>query len=767
MIGGIIVKAAFAACLVSVVSYFRYHRRGGQTFLTTGRLAYFATVAAVFGAAGYLLSLILTHQFQFTYVWSYSSRELSTPLLVSTFYAGQEGSFMLWTMYTSLIGVFLVLHSRSKGYEPEVMTFFGLIELALLLMLIVKNPFLYVWESWPGQVATGFVPVNGRGLNPLLQNYWMVIHPQVLFSGFSSMGVPYAYAMAALLKRDYRNWIRPATPWLVLGATILGTGIIMGGFWAYETLGWGGYWGWDPVENSSLVPWLFCVASIHTTLSQRKTGGFVRTNLVLAIMCFIMVLYSTFLTRSGVLGDTSVHSFVDAGMWTYWLLIGMIAAFASLSAVLLWIRRREIPRPPVRQNLYTREMALFVGSMALVASALLITAGTSSPIITEILHGTKSAVDTSYYVSTILPLGILIALLAGVGQLLWWNRSSGGEFLKTLRTPVLLAAGVTIVLVIITVREPLVAMFVFGAAFSLFANLQVGLRIARGNPKFAGGSVAHIGMAIMFLGFVASSKYDQKETLALAEGKPVHSMGYTLTYTGYRPIDKERYAFHVNVERGEQRYTVAPVMYYSSYNDGLMRNPDIANLYTKDFYLAPLSLEQKNDSAAGMQNVELKRGETKMMGTLRITFVDFDFPVMQKAAMLEGKEVRIGARLLVREGSGREQPVTPAKVIKGGSQRDEPVRIGDSYEIMIAGMHPDREAKENSRVEIGVKDIQAAAREPSTQGDVLMAEASVKPFINLVWSGVIIVVVGFLVTIVRRAEDASRTAVTDDPPQGT
>jgi cytochrome c-type biogenesis protein CcmF len=146
---------------------------------------------------------------------------------------------MLWTMYTSLIGIFLVLHSRSKGYEPEVMTFFGLIELALLLMLIVKDPFLYVWESWPGQVATGFVPVNGRGLNPLLQNYWMVIHPQVLFSGFSSMGVPYAYAMAALLKRDYRNWIRPATPWLVLGATILGTGIMMGGFWAYETLGWG------------------------------------------------------------------------------------------------------------------------------------------------------------------------------------------------------------------------------------------------------------------------------------------------------------------------------------------------------------------------------------------------------------------------------------------------------------------------------------------------------------------------------------------------
>jgi cytochrome c-type biogenesis protein CcmF len=218
----------------------------------------------------------------------------------------------------------------------------------------------------------------------------------------------------------------------------------------------------------------------------------------------------------------------------------------------------------------------------------------------------------------------------------------------------------------------------------------------------------------------------------------------------------------VDVEREGQKYTVAPIMYYTAYNDGLMRNPDIANLYTKDFYLAPLSLEQKNDSAAGVQNVELKRGETKMIGALRITFVDFDFPVMQKAAMLEGKEVRIGAKLLVREGSRKEEPVTPAKIIKAGEQRDEPVKIGDSYEITIAGMHPDREAKENSRVEIGVKDLQAAARGVGQEGDVLMAEASLKPFINLVWSGVIIVIVGFLVTIVRRGQEASLTAAAAD-----
>ncbi len=299
------------------------------------RAFYHLTVISVILGSATLLYLILTHQFQYTYVWSYSSRALSTPLLISTFYAGQEGSFMLWALFTALIGVFLMRHSARYGYEAQVMSVFGAIELMLLLMLLVKNPFLYVWESWAGEVQPGFMPADGRGLNPLLQNYWMVIHPQVLFSGFAAMGVPYAYAIAALLKRDYDYWFKPATPWIVFGTFVLGMGIMMGGFWAYETLGWGGYWAWDPVENSSLVPWLIGVAAIHTILSQRKSGAFVRTNLVLGMLCFVLVMYSTFLTRSGVLGDTSVHSFVDPGMWAYWLLMGMMALALLVPGVTL------------------------------------------------------------------------------------------------------------------------------------------------------------------------------------------------------------------------------------------------------------------------------------------------------------------------------------------------------------------------------------------------------------------------------------------------
>ncbi len=759
MIGEILVRFAFATCCISVLCYYQNHRSGKAMLLKFGRWFFQTTVLLIVSTAAFLLYLILTHQFQYTYVWSYSSRELPTPLLISTFYAGQEGSFMLWTLYTSIIGIFLIRHSSKKGYEPQVMSVYGLINLTLLLMLIVKNPFLHVWESWPDQVEAGFAPINGRGLNPLLQNYWMVIHPQVLFSGFSSMGVPFAYAVAAMMKRDYNNWIRPATPWLVFGGLILGTGIMMGGFWAYETLGWGGYWGWDPVENSSLVPWLVCIGAIHTTLAQRKTGGFMRANLVLCMLCFIMVLYSTFLTRSGVLGDTSVHSFVDPGMAAYWLLIGMMVLFVSLGGFLFVRRFKEIPRPKAHLNYYSREFALFLGSSALVAAALFITAGTSSPIITEILHGKKSAVDISYYVTTILPIGILIGLLAGIGQLLWWNRSEKRELVKSILWPIALAAATTGALTFVGLHDVLVGAFVFAAAFAFFANIAVAIRIVKGNPKYAGGAVAHIGIAIMFFGFVASSKYDTKQTLSLVQGKPVEALGYTMTYVGFKEFDKEKYAFHVRVQKDGREYEVAPIMYYSSYNDGLMRNPDIANMITKDFYLAPLSLEQKDGTPnATIEKSVLKPGETKKTGDIEITFLGFDMPVMQKTAMIEGKDITIGARLLVRKYGQRPTAVTPLISIQGGKRIDRPATFDNHYEFSIAGMSPERESRENSFVELGIRNLLVVAGQQTgaeKEPDMLVVEASIKPYINLVWSGVIILLVGFLVTIVRRAQEAS------------
>jgi len=763
MIGSVLVNVALVTCLATILSYAVYRKRRSQRLLVSARALYLVTVVTIVATAGYFLSLILTHQFQYTYVWSYSSKELSLPLLMSTFYAGQEGSFMLWTLYTSFFGVLLLRNSSKNGYEPEVMGVYSLILLSLLVMITVKSPFKLVWDSFPGQIASGFAPTDGRGLNPLLQNYWMVIHPQVMFSGFAAMGVPYAYVVAALIKRDYRNWIKPATPWLVVGCLVLGTAIMMGGFWAYETLGWGGYWGWDPVENSSLVPWLFGVAGLHTILTQRKTGRFVRTSFVLTLFAFLMVVYSTFLTRSGVLGDTSVHSFVDPGMLVYWMLVAMIVLFFGIALAMLIVRWKELPKPKTPHSYLSREFAIFLGALTIVATAILVTAGTSSPLITDILYGKKSAVDVSYYATTAIPLGIIIGLLSGIGQLLWWSRSKKTSFLRSLIPPAVFALVTSMTISLLAGAEVLVGVFFFAAVFALVSNLQVGWRIVKGNPRYAGGAIAHIGLAVMFIGFVTSSKFQDKETVSLEQGKPRQVLGYTLTYMGYQPIGNDKYTFKVYAAKDGNSFTVSPIMYYSKYNDGLMRNPDIRNLYSHDFYLAPLSLEQPSSVLdAGVETTMLKVGEERTIGKVKVKFVDFDFPANQREAMLEGKDVEIGARLMVSQDGSNPVEIVPKKIVRKGEMEDEPATFANAFEFTLGQLRPDQENPSNSSVQLSVKDLavnEVAAQAAAGKGDVLVVEATLKPFINLVWSGLIILLLGFVVTIYRRFQEARPRAV--------
>jgi cytochrome c-type biogenesis protein CcmF len=575
----------------------------------------------------------------------------------------------------------------------------------------------------------------------------------VLFLGFSSMAVPYALAVGGLLKRDYNSWIRVATPWSVFGAMALGTGIILGGYWAYETLGWGGFWGWDPVENSSLVPWLICVASIHTTLTQRKSGAFVKTNFVLSLLTFLAVLYSTFLTRSGILGDTSVHSFVDPGNWVYWLLLGCMAVFSALGFGLLFSRIREMPKVPVEHSLLSREFALLLGAFALSFVGLFVAIGTSSPIITTILKDKASAVEISYYIKTNLPLGIAITFLSGLGQLLWWKHSKTTSLLRSLTFPTVMGIVTTALVLLLGSEEVLILLFTFCSAFSLFANLQVGYGIYLGNPKFVGGSVAHIGIAIMCLGFVTSERYDQKQTVALEKGKPMHALGYTMTYVGYRPSEGEKYAFDVEVEHNGKKRVVAPTMYYSEFTKGIMRHPDLINYLTRDFYVSPMSLEEP--SSGKEQKVELQKGAQTSVGALDVTFVDFDFSNMERGAMVEGKEFAIGVDLEVREGKKK----SPLKLLMKNTPKGPefpPVLFSSSdqrqYEFTLVRLLPDREDKSKSRVEFTVK-LPDDGSTPK-KGETLVVEASIKPFINLVWMGTVTLVVGFLLTILRRVEEA-------------
>ena len=774
MFGAAFVLAGFLAALCAALFYIRYLYTPSERMLLAARMGFILAAISQTAASNILLYLILSHKFQYTYVWSYSSTTLSLPLLVSTFYAGQEGSFMLWTLFLSLMGIILLRYTAKHDCEAHVMAVFSLILSFLFFMSVVKNPFAYIWETYPldviqhGAVPPGIehmiwldqakgiwarIPVLGRGLNPLLQNYWMVIHPQILFLGFSSVAVPFSFAVGGLLKKEYTAWSRIAVPWTVFGAMVLGAGIILGGYWAYETLGWGGFWGWDPVENSSLIPWLVCVASIHMMLVQRQNGTFVRMNFIFSMLPFMLVLYSTFLTRSGVLGDTSVHSFVDPGMWAYWLLLAFIFVFAVLGFGIFFKRMKEIPRVAVQHSLISREYVLFLGACALTGAALLVAVGTSSPIITSMMNGKPSAMDISYYVNTVLPFGIVITFLSAFAQLLWWKNSKTKPIMKQMALPAVIALIPTVLVLLMGRKEFLIHLFVYTASFSLFSNFQVIYEIRRANAQFGGGAVAHIGIALMCIGFVTSARYSEKKIVHLEHDRPLKTLGYQMTYRGFSLRDDGKYAFTVDVEQGGRKNSAAPTMYYSEQTQSVIRNPDILNFLHRDLYIEPLMLEDTSGGAE--KQMTLPKDVLQEFEGLKLKFTGFEFSEEQRSAMMEGKPFELYAFVCVFEGMKDSTLSLKMESTKGRTAFLPLIyRAADlkQYEFTLNRVVPEEDSTK-SEVEITVKRFSDQAVH---KNDVLTIEATVKPYINLVWIGTVTLIFGFLLTIIRRAREAMK-----------
>jgi cytochrome c-type biogenesis protein CcmF len=743
--GQYLIIIAFGAALLSSISYFSVHF-GKAKNIRFGRFFFHVAAIGTISSAAFLLYLILTHQFQYTYVWEYSSRDLPLNLLISTFYAGQEGSFHLWAFLMAVIGIFLLAYTSKKDknnndrYEPQVMAVFALIQTFLLFILIMKSPYHFVWESFPGDVHVGFIPQDGRGLNPLLQNFWMTIHPPILFMGFASLAVPFSFAIAALMKNEYNRWLKLALPWALAGAMILGIGIMLGGYWAYGVLGWGGYWGWDPVENSSLVPWILIVAAIHTMITDQKTGKFKKTSLLLVILAFVLVLYSTFLTRSGILGDASVHSFVDPGQVVYLLLVIFLSLFALGGVGLVLFRLKYLrPEKGSTVSLLSRESALFIGAVTLCATALVVAVGTSWPIFA------KGTVDPSFYNRMNLPLAIFIAAVNGISILLKWKHSEEKQFLKGLYTPFAVTAVITLILVIFGMHDILMAVFAGSAIFAFFINAQIIYRMTQKSTAKMGAYVAHIGIMVLFLGIIGSSKYSEEVNVSLPIGETKEALGYNMTYLKATPIpgEPDKYYFNVAVEKDGKGFLLQPIMYYSDYSQGVMKNPDWANLFYKDVYLSPMALEVP-DEFTQEDVVKLNKGEEKEFKGLKIKFVDFDRSHFNRDEMDEGNNI-MGATLEVTNGD-KTETLTALEKISGGSSQHIPVQLAgsDRYIFYLSNVNVQNE----SSVDIAVVDNTEQKQQQSPE--VLVLEASIKPFINFVWFGVLIMGLGFFFSIRKR-----------------
>jgi len=715
---------------------------GDETARRFARRAYRFFAVSILLAGVVMAVLLARRDFRVDYVFQYSGLDLPFHYQLAAFWAGQKGSFLIWLLWGALIGAPLLL-TTGKKLEAPVMGIYTLAQLGILLILIRESPFLMLDHA----------PADGQGLNPLLQDDWMVIHPPIMFVGYALAAVPFAFAMAALFQRDTKEWAARAFPWALAGFLVLGSAILLGGYWAYKTLGWGGYWGWDPVENASLIPWLLGTALIHGLYLEKTRGRYRRANLVLASLVFLSVLYGTFLTRSGVLADFSVHSFVDLGI-SGWL-IGLMAFFFGLSIWLLSTRLREVETAPNEDPVLSRGTFLVLGSIALLTSALVVTAGTSAPLLTRFMEN-PGQVGPEFYNRVNFPLAVVVAfLLAMVPFLTWRGETSPGVLLRRLAPAAVFAFLGSAAAAGFGVHEPFHLALVALALLALATNLQTVVQRARnGGLASAGGYLAHVGVGIILLGFLASSAYDQSVKVTLPQGERVAVGDLALTFQRFLGREgklKER--AEVLVERaGGDSYLAYPQIFVNDRTRQLMVHPSVESFLLADLYLSPLEFDP-GQSPSAIAQVELAKGQTQRLGDVEVTFQGFDMGEKGNALaqMASGGPVTIKAVLDVRRGGTSERIEPIYRFRQGGDVEFPPTALPGGGRVAIGGINATEGA-----VRLMVEGVGAAAAGTPA---FLALDVTRKPLIALVWWGFYVILFGGLLAIVARFRQARRLAV--------
>ncbi|MCS7000555.1 MAG: cytochrome c biogenesis protein CcsA [Bacteroidota bacterium] len=733
--------------------------------LQSARALYYLYTLVLLIISALLLYALVTHNFDYSYVQAYSSRYLEPPFLYAAFYAGQEGSFLLWALVTSFVGIAVIEYSKKQGNEAEVMSFFSLVPLFLSLMLVAKNPFSFLWETYASEGSTRELielikieqsRYEGRGLNPVLQNYWIMLHPPMLFSGFAMISVPYAFAMAGLLRREYHDWVRLTQPWIIAASLTLGIGITLGGFWAYETLGWGGFWAWDPVENSSLVPWLLTVSLFHTTLIQRRTKGLVRTNFVLVVAAFSAVLYSTFLTRSGVLGDTSVHSFVEPGFFVYVLLLIFLLGFTGLGVGLLLARFRDISSVSRRIGVFeptSREFQLAVGAGLLIASAVIVLLGTSYPIAAELIGKPKVAIEPEFYNKTHFPLIALILLANGLSLIANWSTTPLFPAIRSIIPWIgisVLAGGAAFISGIV---PSLAAAAVFAcSAFALSINLRHIVRlISAAKYRALGAFISHAGLATLTAGVLVLSFTSKSAHLQLVENEPQRALGYTFTLLGREQVDlhlsdREKFRYPVLVESKSTRAIAYAIVYFSDFNQrqAPFLEPGIVRFAGEDVYISPKAIDEKPSYPV----ITLRKyipAQLPTDTTWRIQLLAFD---MSKAAANPNRsELELGVRVRLSSRKGETIDTTLYAIFDGQTFSPKMVSISSiDAALALLRIQRNQTAPDSSTATIG---LISSKLDNSKPRNVLVVDASIKPMINLVWIGFLTMLGGMFISTVR------------------
>jgi cytochrome c-type biogenesis protein CcmF len=733
--GALALGGALLFALVSLASYVKLLGReeddGTRSF---ARRAYLFYVVSVLMGAGVLVVLLLRRDFRIEYVSQYSGAELPWFYQFSSFWAGQKGSFLIWLVAGSLLG--LPLRRAAGREEAPVMGVYILTLLGLLFILVRESPFIMLTQT----------PVDGSGLNPLLQDPWMVIHPPIMFTGYAASAIPFSFAVAAMFRRRYDRWAHLAFPWALGGFLVLGTAILLGGYWAYKTLGWGGYWGWDPVENASFIPWLLGIVLIHGLHMERRKGRYRRANLVFACLPYFAVLYGTFLTRSGVLADFSVHSFVDLGI-SGWL-IGLMAFFMLGGGYLLVTRLREVPTVKNEDPMLSRGSFMVLSTVTVSVCALVIAVGTSAPLISR-LWGPPSQVGPSFYNKVNLPIAMLVALLLALVPYLSWQGNGGREVMKRIGWAGLVSLAGAVFAFALGARQPLHLLFVLLATLALATNLQKTIeKVRKGGLRAAGGYLAHVGVGVILLGILASSAYDESAKVTLEQGVPQKVEGMTLTFNRFIPrhgSEKERMEVAV-VRSNGSRYLAYPQLFLNDRTQQVMAHPHVKSLMLQDLYISPIEFDPGEPDAS--RRLHLRKGEEATVAGVRVRFLGFDLNAQGNAmqAMQQGGVVAVGATLEVIR-NGRTERVEPVyRFTASGEVDSQPMPLPGGGEIVLAGIDASSGAVQ--------LEVDGVGPRPAGPRAKLAVDVTRKPLIKLVWYGLYVVLLGGILSTTQRLRDA-------------
>jgi len=537
-----LVAAAIACAYAAGAALLGAHRRD-RRLVDSSRRAVYALCALLSVCVVVLEAAFLRSDFSVELVASHSSTTTPDFYKLTAMWGSQGGSLLLWAFVLSIAasGVLYATRHRHRElvpYATAVLAGIGLFFCCLMLFADGANPFARLDPA----------PAEGAGLNPLLRHWAMAIHPPMLYSGYVLFAIPFAFAIGALVARRLdASWIRSTRRFALLAWTFLGTGLLLGSLWSYEELGWGGYWGWDAVENAALMPWLVGTAFLHSVMVQEKRGMLRVWNVSLIVAAFALALLGTFLVRSGIL--QSIHAFGDSTVGGP--LLGLIAVVVIGSAALIVSRLDALRGERRIESLASRESVFLVNNLLLIGLVAVIFWGTFFPLISEAVTGERSSLGSPWFDRYTAPLAILLVLFTGLGPLFAWRSLSRGALWRLVRTPAAIAATVTVALAALTdaLSEPLaLAMFCF-AAFSLAALSQEVLRGASAQRALSGGSfpaalarlvarnrrryggyVVHAGIAILLIAVAASSSFQTSVDARLLPGESAEVGELTVTY---------------------------------------------------------------------------------------------------------------------------------------------------------------------------------------------------------------------------------------------